>query len=276
MKRAALFIGNNDSNESPEKLSCVDASDLDIKIDCNGVKLEMVKILAGTFMMGSPKNELGRYYDDDEKQHQVTLTKDYLLGKYPVTQAQWRAIMGNNPSCFKGAKRPVENVSWDDAKSFCDKLNERYAGKLPQCYKFDLPTEAQWEYACRAGTTTALNNGTNLTDEKYHCSNLAEVAWYYYQNEESQTHPVGQKRSNNAGLYDMHGNVWEWCRDWYGNYRDGAVTDPVGPRTGSYRVFRGGSWRDNAKNCRSAYRGYDSPGFRDNHFGFRLALVPEQ
>ena len=244
------------------------------EIDCNGVKLELVKIPAGTFMMGSPKNELGRY--NDEKLHQVTLSKDYWLGKYQVTQAQWRAIMGNNPSCFKSAKRPVENVSWDDAKSFCDKLNERYAGNLPQGYKFDLPTEAQWEYACRAGTTTALNNGTNLTDEKYHCSNLAEVAWYYYQNEKSKTHPVGQKRPNNAGLYDMHGNVWEWCRDWYGNYREGAVTDPVGPRTGSYRVFRGGSWCDNAKNCRSAYRSIWVPCNLFKYLGFRLALVPIQ
>ena len=130
------------------------------EIDCNGVKLELVKIPAGTFMMGSPENELGR--DNDEKLHQVTLSKDYWLGKYQVTQAQWKAVMYNNPSEFKGDNRPVENVSWDAAKSFCDKLNKCYAGKLPQGYKFDLPTEAQWEYACRAGTTTALNNGTNL------------------------------------------------------------------------------------------------------------------
>ena len=243
------------------------------EVDCNGVKLEMVKIPAGTFMMGSPKNERGRY--DDEKLHQVTLTKDYWLGKYQVTQAQWQAVMGNNPSCINGDDCPVEEISWNDAKSFCDKLNKRYAGKLPQGYKFDLPTEAQWEYACRAGTTTALNNGTNLTDEESHCSNLAEVAWYY-QDEESETHPVGQKRPNNAGLYDMHGNVWEWCRDWYGDYSSGAVVDPVGPRTGSDRVYRGGSWFNDARFCRSASRCRWLPGDRNFTLGFRLALVPEQ
>ena len=265
------------------------------EIDCCGVKLEMVKIPAGAFMMGSPKNELGRR--DNENLHQVTLTKDYLLGKYQVTQAQWQAVMGNNPSYFKGDNRPVETVSWDDAKSFCDKLNKRYAGNLPQGYKFDLPTEAQWEYACRAGTKTALNNGKNLTREDCYCSNLDEVAWYdansatkknntsflskIFGNDESnethETHPIGQKRPNAWGLYDMHGNVRERCRDLCGSYRYGAVTDPVGPRTGSYRVVRGGSWLSRAESCRSAYRDNNwLLGDRSFDLGFRLALVPQQ
>ena len=257
----------------PKKLTVALKKQEFIKIDCNGVVLEMVKIKAGTFTMGSPEGEKGR--DNDEKQHQVTLTKDYWLGKFEVTQAQWQAVMGNNPSNFKGDNRPVEKVSWNDAKEFCSKLNEKYAGKLPAGYKFDLPTEAQWEYACRAGTTTALNNGTNLTDEKYNCENLAEVAWYDYQNKENQTHPVGQKRPNNWGLYDMHGNVWEWCRDWFASY-SGDATDPVGPSSGSSRVIRGGSWGSGAECCRSANRYNRSPGDRYYDLGFRLALVPVQ
>ena len=259
------------------------------EIDCNGVKLKLVKIKAGTFMMGSPEDELGRSVD--EKLHQVTLTKDYWLGKYQVTQAQWKAVMDYNLSDFKGYNRPVENVSWDDAKSFCDKLNKRYAGKLPRGYKFDLPTEAQWEYACRAGTKTALNNGKNLIFMYQPCSNLDEVGWYTENSttidgnasffsklfgDNRKTQPVGQKRPNNWGLYDMHGNVWEWCRDWYGDYSNGAVTDPAGPLNGSNRVRRGGSWNNNAKLCRSAHRDYFSLGVRHNYQGFRLALVPEQ
>ena len=226
------------------------------KIDCNGVLLEMVKIKAGTFTMGSPEGELGR--SRDETQHQVTLTKDYWLGKFEVTQAQYEAIMGNNPSYFKGGNRPVEEVSWEDAKEFCNKLNERYAGKLPTGYRFDLPTEAQWEYACRAGTTTALNNGTNLTSEKGECSNLNEVGWYKNNHGSGGHKAVGQKRPNNWGLYDMHGNVMEWCRDWRTFYT-GDATDPTGPASGSRRVNRGGSWDDYASGCRSACRGSLSP-----------------
>ena len=238
----------------------------------NGVKLEMVKIKAGTFTMGSPEGELGRY--SWEKQHQVTLTKDYWLGKFEVTQAQYEAIMGKNPSYFKGGNRPVERVSWEDAKEFCNKLNERYAGKLPAGYRFDLPTEAQWEYACRAGTTTVLNNGTNLTSER-ECSNLNEVGWHFGNYGSNGHNAVGQKRPNNWGLYDMHGNVCEWCRDWYASYT-GDATDPTGPTSGSNRVIRGGSWDNFAKFCRSACRDDSSPGNRYNRIGFRLALVPVQ
>ena len=236
--------------------------------------LEMVQIEPGTFIMGSPENELGRRDDDGgEKQHQVTLTKRFYLGKYPVTQKEYQAVMGNNPSKFMGDNLPVEQVSWDDAKSFCSKLNDLKRNELPAGYRFDLPTDAQWEYACRAGTTTALNNGLNLTSEIVLCPNLDEVAWYVG-NSDVKTHPVGQKKPNTWGLYDMHGNVWEWCNDWYADYPSGAVTDPTGPASGSLRVVRGGSWLCFALRCRSAYRGGRDPMHRDGDVGFRIALVP--
>ena len=253
----------------PKKLTVALENQELAKIDCKGVSLEMVKIKAGTFTMGIPEGELYAI------QHQVTLTKDYWLGKFEVTQAQYEAIMGNNPSSYKGSNRPVENVSWEDAKEFCNKLNERYAGKFPTGYKFDLPTEAQWEYACRAGTTTALNNGTNLTSERGKCSNLNEVGWYRRNCGSDGHKAVGQKRPNNWGLYDMHGNVCEWCRDWYASYT-GDATDPTGPASGSYRVVRGGAWYIYAGDCRSASRGRGSPGLRLKYLGFRLALVPVQ
>ncbi|MBQ7401834.1 MAG: formylglycine-generating enzyme family protein [Lentisphaeria bacterium] len=225
-----------------------------------GVKLKMVMVPAGSFQRG---------------RQTVTLTKPFYLGKFEVTQAQWKAVMGSNPSGFKGDNLPVECVSWHDAKEFCKKLNEIYADKLPAGYRFDLPTEAQWEYACRAGTTTALNNGKDLTSSDGRCVNLNEVAWYY-QNSGAGTHRVGQKRANAWGLYDMHGNVWEWCRDLYGSYPYGSVTNPVGPSSGSYCVIRGGSWFYDADGCRSADRHGDVPSRRNRSGGFRLALVPIQ
>lgn len=235
------------------------------------VKMDMIWIEPGTFVMGSPSNELGRY--SDETQHTVTLTKGYWLGKYEVTQAQYQTVMGSNPSNFKGDNLPVEDVSWYDANNFCAKLTaqEKAAGRLPEGYEYTLPTEAQWEYACRAGTTTALNSGKNLTQEYDNCPNLGEVGWYT-SNSGSKTHEVGQKKPNEWGLYDMHGNVWEWCKDWYGSYSTGAVTDPVGPSTGSRRVIRGGSWYFNANYCRSAYRYYDFPDNDYYDFGFRAVL----
>ena len=250
------------------------------------INLEMVTCSPGTFIMGSQESEYGELkeainefhkrlfrFDYAEIQHEVTLSKGFKIGKYPVTQAQYKKIMGKNPSHFNGDNNPVEKVSWHDAKEFCDKLNEKYASKLPSGYEFDLPTEAQWEYACRAGTTSALNNGKALTSEIGKCQNLDEIAWYC-ENSDNKTHPVGQKKPNAWGIYDMHGNVWEWCRDWYGDYPTGNVTDPVGPSTGSIRVFRGGSWIDLAGYCRSAGRYYDYPDNRNIHIGFRLAIVP--
>ena len=206
-----------------------------------GVKLEVVLVPAGSFTMG----------DDSEKPaHKVTITKPFYLGKYEVTQEQWEAVMGNNPSRFKGPKNPVDTVSWDACQAFLVKLNAKTGA---QGGKFVLPTEAQWEYACRAGSTGKFCFGD---DEKQ----LGDYAWYGA-NSESETHPVGGKKANAFGLYDMHGNVWEWCQDWYGAYGAEAVTDPSGPTTGSVRVRRGGGWFGVGRSCQSACR-YFGPGRR--------------
>ena len=241
------------------------------------VDLNMIWIEPGTFIMGSPDGELGKY--DDETQHEVTLTKGYWLAKYEVTQAQYEAVMNANPSSFKGADLPVEQVSWYDATNFCAKLTaiEKDAGRLPEGYEYTLPTEAQWEYACRAGTTTALNSGKNLSN-KEECPEMDEVGWYAY-NSGEKTHPVGQKLPNAWGLYDMHGNVEEWCLDGYKeNYPSSPVVDPVGPATARYRVMRSGdsSWYGIAASCRSAYRNCDTPDDIAWYIGFRVALARVQ
>ena len=243
-----------------------------------GVSLNMIWISRGTFMMGSPEDELGA--GGDETRHKVTLTKGYWLGKYEVTQAQYEAIMGENPSRFKGADQPVESVSWNDAMGFCEKLTEREqaAGRLLKGYEYTLPTEAQWEYACRAGTMTAFNNGTNIeTDEEVYgeCPNLDPLGWYWC-NSESKTHPVGQKRPNDWGLYDMHGNVMEWCLDAKVRYPETPVVDPVQEDTEPYYAVRGGSYSyydDGAKRCRSAARSVRLNTSTSMSLGFRVALV---
>ncbi len=241
--------------------------------------LEMVWIPAGTFTMGSPLDELGRL--GTESQHLVTLTKGFWIGKYPVTQAQYKAVVGENPSDFLSflgfmkERNPVENVSWKDAGRYCYLLNEMLETELPAGYMFSLPTEAQWEYACRAGTTKALNSNMNLLNSDKEDPRLYEIAWYQ-NNSNGKTHPVGEKKPNAWGLYDMHGNVWEWCRDWYGDYPAGAVTDPTGPSDGSHRVIRGGSWFSTARCCRSADRINFAPSYRYCDRGFRVALVPVQ
>jgi formylglycine-generating enzyme required for sulfatase activity len=216
-----------------------------------GLDIEMAYIGPGTFMMG-----------DIGDAHQVTLTKPFWLGRTEVTQGQWGALMGSNPSFYKwvGRDAPVEQIPWHEAMGFCRNLTdrERTAGRLPVGYEYTLPTEAQWEYACRAGTTGD------------YAGNLDAMAWYD-QNSGNSTHPVAQKQPNAWGLYDMHGNVWEWCRDWYGNYPGGSVTDPTGPSSGTNRVFRCGSLSFDAGYCRSDLRWHD-PGYRD--LGFRLALAP--
>jgi formylglycine-generating enzyme required for sulfatase activity len=221
------------------------------------VKLEMVLIPAGEFLMG----------DELEKPaHRVRITKPFYLGKYEVTQEQWRAVMGNNPSNSKGPKNPVEQVSWDDCQMFLKKLNADFArGKG----RFALPTEAQWEYACRAGSTSDYCFG----DDK---SQFGDYAWYRA-NSGDTTHPVGEKRPNDWGLYDMHGNVGEWCADLYDkSYYAGSVTDdPMGPATGSDRGCRGGSFANDPGYCRSACRGGDcGPGDRAYGVGFRACLAP--
>ena len=209
----------------------------------------LVYIPAGQFLMGSPGDEAGR--TDEETQHRIKLTQGFYLGKYEVTQGQWEKVMGENPSWSRNAGKdaPVECVSWDDCQAFCRKLDAF----------FRLPTEAEWEYACRAGTKGP------------YAENLDDMAWYWM-NSGKITHPVGQKQPNAWGLYDMHGNVCEWCRDYYGDYPAGAVTDPTGPDTGSNRVYRGGSWSSDAGYCRSASRDKDHPGRKGDHLGVRLAF----
>ncbi len=223
----------------------------ELTVDLGGVKLEVVLIPAGDFMMGSPESDK-RAFDIEQPQHKVRITKPYYMGKYLVTQEQWQAVMGDNPSMFTGPKNPVERVSWDDCQAFLVKLNER-----PGKGRFQLPTEAQWEYACRAGSTTRYFFGD---DE----SVLGEYAWYGA-NSRDKAHPVGEKKSNPWGLYDVYGNVGEWCQDWYDeNYYAGSpMDDPTGPTTGSDRVKRGGSWGTKvAAGYRSAFRNGDSPEAR--------------
>ena len=256
--------------EQPEDQTAALGDSVTFSVKADGdsdISMDMVWCPAGTFTMGSPSGELGRW--DNETQHSVTLSSGFWIGKYEVTQAQYRAVMGSNPSYFKGDSLPVEEVTWYDAMSFCEKLTaqERAAGRLPEGYEYTLPTEAQWEYACRAGTTTALNSGKNLS-AKYECPEMDEVGWYWYNsdwyNSGSPTHPVGQKKPNNWGIYDMHGNVWEWCLDWYPGYE------------GSHRVMRGGSWFNDASGCRSAYRGSNNPDCYWGNCGFRVALSSVQ
>ena len=223
----------------------------------NSIDMKLVLIPAGSFMMGSPSDEPERART--EEQHEVTITKPFYLQTTEVTQAQWREIMGNNPSEFKGDDHPVENVSWNDVKDFIRRLNQKEGTN-----KYHLPTEAQWEYACRAGSTTRFFFGNSATS-------LGQYAWYR-KNSGKRTHPVGGKKPNPWGLYDMHGNVGEWCQDWLGDYPTGHVTDPKGPSSGKYRVVRGGSRGSFDIYCRSATRtSHFGPDDRHGGIGFRLA-----
>jgi formylglycine-generating enzyme required for sulfatase activity len=219
----------------------------------NSLGMQLVLIPAGTFQMGST-NEA----DAERPVHTVRISKPFYLGIHEVTQGQWEAVMGNNPSLFKGdANRPVESVSWGEVLKFIDQLNARESGT-----KYRLPTEAEWEYAARAGSATAYSFGDDS-------SQLGKYAWFGG-NADGTTHPVGKLRPNAWGLYDMHGNVWEWVQDWYGKYTAETVTDPQGPAWGSDRVIRGGSWLHDAGACRSACRFDVAPGYRSDRHGFRL------
>jgi len=234
-----------------------------------GVTMEFVRIQSGTFIMGSPQSETHRESDEGPLT-EVTISERFLLGKYEVTQAQWERVMGTNPSRFKGEELPVERVSWNLAVTFCERLTEREreAGRLPEGYAFTLPTEAQREYACRAGTQTRFYYGD---DPEY--DHLTQYAWYWT-NSGSKTHPVGEKKPNAWGLYDMHGNVWEWCQDVYANaYPGGDVIDPLGPETGAVRLIRGGGWEDFPRDCRSACRLRAWPGNSFSYLGFRVAVL---
>lgn len=255
----------------------------------------MVWIPPGTFRMGSPEDEVDRQ-ENEGPQTQVTLTKGFWMGKYEVTQGEYLEVMGSNPSWFNGVRhwdpeseteidvdygtdlnRPVEMLNWDDAVAYCAALTERerLAGRIAPNSVYRLPTEAEWEYACRAWTSTRFSYGD---DPGY--TNLTNYAWYG-DNSERQTHPVGQKLPNPWGLHDMHGNVSEWCQDWFGNYAGGIALDPQGPEAGSIprRVFRGGvwgGWTGYAGYCRSAYRNAPGPERWGSRIGFRAVLAPGQ
>ncbi len=249
----------------------------------DGASLEVINCPTGAFNMGSLETELGR--SENENQHLVHITKDFYIGKYEVTQAQYKALMGKYPSKYsQDTSKPAYTISYEDAKEYCKALNTRFANSLPNGYTFDLPTEAQWEYACRAGTSTSLNSGKNITTSDAECQNLNEVGWYA-KNSDDTAHPVGQKKPNKWGIYDMHGNVNEWCNDWYGDDYDNdnqgqegyLSNDPKGPKTGTLRVVKGGCYYSLPEDCRSARRLGLPPTINDNQFlGFRVALVPIQ
>ena len=219
--------------------------------------MTLLKVTGGTFTMGDTFGD-GNY--DEKPTHQVTVS-DFYIGKYEVTQTEWVKVMGSNPSYFTacGTSCPVEQVSWNDIQTFISKLNTA-SGK-----NYRLPTEAEWEYAARSGGKSEKYSGS---------SDINAVAWYS-SNSGSTTHPVGQKQANGLGLYDMSGNVWEWVSDWYGTYSSSAQTNPTGATSGSYRVFRGGSWYIGATSARASYRAYYPPAFRTYAVGFRL-LAPVQ
>ncbi|MHC6203411.1 SUMF1/EgtB/PvdO family nonheme iron enzyme [Breznakiellaceae bacterium SP9] len=244
------------------------------------IPADMVRIQAGTFTMGSPSSEPSR--DSDEVQHSVTISKAFFMGKYEVTQREWVAVMGTNPSNFKGDNLPVEQVSWFDVIDYCNKRSVK-EGLAPAYTRngdtvtwnrnangYRLPTEAEWEYACRAGTTTPFSTGSNVTTSQANYDGNYPYNGNSKGTYREKTTPVGSFAPNSWGLYDMHGNVLEWCWDWYGAYSSGSQTDPMGAASESGRVWRGGGWDDSAQNLRSAFRVYYSPTFRGYYLGFRV------
>ncbi len=265
-------------------------ADLLTNNDYRTSKIVLRRITAGAFTMGSPAEELG--HESDEDQHEVTLTEDFYIGVFEVTQAQYENVTGDDPSYYKGSHRPVEKVSWNDIRGGTwpgdppgsgEPDSNTFIGLLRQKtgLAFDLPTEAQWEYACRAGTTTSLNSGENITATSGECPNMNEVGRYYYNRDDGKggydDHTtVGSYQPNAWGLYDMHGNVWEWCLDWYADYPLAPVTDPLGGATGSYRVLRGGSWGNLPHYCRSANRNNYDPTYRRSFIGFRVLCAPAE
>ncbi len=284
-KTPSAYIVNNTS-DSPL------TTDNLLTFNIYGINFELVKCPAGKFLMGSPTDEIGRF--KNEPQHEVIIKKEFYIGKFPITQAQYETVITYNPSESKGPNKPVVSVNWHHAKEFCYKLNEATKNIRPAGFLFDLPTEAQWEYACRANTNTSLNNGNNISkfisesirkgvnsnlyySYKPSCPYLDEVGWYEF-NSNKTTHPVGQKKPNNWGIYDMHGNVFEWCRD---NYWENYLPENADPdndcepnvKNSGGRVCHGGSYEDEPRYCRSAYR-YKTSSFAKQAFcGFRIALI---
>ncbi len=249
------------------------------------VEQRMRWVAPGEFLMGSPKEEAGRFPDPEGPQHSVTLTTGCWIADTPCTQALWEVVMGSNPSDYVSPRRPVEQVSWTDVQEFIRRLNERV-----EALQAGLPAEAQWEYACRAGTTTATYAGDLDILGERNAPRLDNIAWYggnsgmdydlehgwdssnwkekQYEHNRAGTREVAQKQPNPWGLFDMLGNVYEWCADGKRDYEAAVVADPVGQ--GSRRVIRGGSWDGRARSVRAAYRGWDDPGYRNDNLGFRL------
>jgi len=241
-----------------------------MKTFTNSIGMSFVMIPPGIFVMGSPQSEPQRF--DDEVQHRVELTKPFYMQRTEVTQGQWKAVMKSNPSHFngRGDSFPVEQISWEDCKRFIEKLNRR-----EDTDRYRLPTEAEWEYACRAGTTTPFNTGYCLSTSQANYNGNYPYKGCLGGCYRHCTVSVASFPPNAWGLYDMHGNVWEWCSDWYGEYPGRPVRDPRGPVNGTIHIHRGGSWNYCAECCRSAYRIKRAPDFRLDFFGFRLAREAE-
>ncbi len=245
----------------------------------NSVGMKFAFIPKGSFMMGSARSaaDTAEMYGGTEAdfahehpQHRVTISRSFHMQLSEVTQKQWETVMGDNPSRFKGDNRPVERVSWNDAQEFIRKLNQ-----LEGADKYRLPTEAEWEYACRAKTRKSFYTGSCIYADQANYNGNYPGKSCSKGRYEGETLPVISFTPNPWGLYDMHGNVWEWCQDWYGGYSPEDSTDPQGPLSGSYRVLRGGSWDLGAWNARSAYRFKKEPDARDSSFGFRVVCVSD-
>lgn len=260
-KKSAPTTPKKSSAPTPKKSSSSvkvnNSSQSVMTIPVGNVSFRMIRVDGGTFTMGGTSEQGSDAYSSEKPTHSVTLSS-YYIGETEVTQELWQEVMGSNPSNFKGSRRPVECVSWEDCQDFIRRLNQR-TGK-----NFRLPTEAEWEYAARGGRKSY---GSKYAGG----SNVDDVAWYT-SNSGSSTHPVATKRANELGLYDMSGNVWEWCQDWYGNYSSSSQTNPQGPSSGSDRVSRGGNWYDNSRFCRVSFRLSSTPSIRDINLGLRLAL----
>ena len=243
-------------------VQCIGFGGAELEFVVGSCRFKMIRVEGGTFTMGATAEQEDDAYDWERPAHQVTLS-DYYIGQTQVTQALWTAVMGNNPSVFIGDNLPVEYVGWDDCQTFIEKLNSLLSNELDGM-RFALPTEAQWEFAARGDNKS---KGCKYAGS----NNLDDVAWYWDYSDK-QTHSVAQKQPNELGLYDMSGNVSEWCQDWYGSYSSNAQTNPQGPASGTSRVCRGGGWYSDAEHCRVSNRGNYTPDYRFSNLGLRLVL----
>jgi formylglycine-generating enzyme required for sulfatase activity len=271
MAGAAMFALGSCSKDDPVNLKT------NLRFTAGSVTFELIYVEGGSFTVGATPEQGDDAQDREKPAHVVTLTDDYYMGKFEVTQQLWQAVTGKsindqrnlaNPSEWlygEGDNYPMYYISYEDCVSFCTALNTLVAGQLPAGYEFRLSTEAQWEYAARGGKKSV--------HYKYSGSNDANAVAWYSDNSGSTTHEVGKKLPNELGIYDMSGNMWEWCKDRYGDYNDGVQTNPQGPASGSFRVLRGGVWYLNAQYCRIAIRNFNLPSYRSEYYGFRLALV---